>query len=149
MGYDPSEPEHFCKKMRRKDGSTQFAFSMRLRLEDATGEVDAVLWAQDAETLLGVKACDMRGNERQMDRATSFVHKMMGYVGDSGDNNGDHGDNGDHGGQSYKVEWQDLCLFSYFLPPKQEEGQKASDEGGFWDACHFHIFDTIEQKGKD
>ena len=67
MGYEPAQPEHFCKKMRRADGTKAYTFSMRIRLEDSTGELDAVLWAKDAETLFQLK---VRRNEAGLRSAT-------------------------------------------------------------------------------
>ena len=81
----------------------------------------------------------MRQNEQEMDEVAGFVHKLMGYVGD------ESGHGGEEGSGSYKVAWQDLCLFSFFLEPKSST-KNEDDEGGFSNACHFHIFDTSQQQ---
>jgi hypothetical protein len=126
-GYHPTEFTDFCKKVKKRSRErdhnnkveSQFVFSIKIRLEDSTGELDAILYGEDAERLLGAKACDLR-DERNASVAAEIGRRCHTYMGF-----------GAEGEEEDKIEWLDLCLFNYFTDAKKP-----------WDSCNFRIFDS-------
>ena len=134
-GYAPTDFADFCKKVKKRNrggegGSSessqadQYVFSIKIRLEDSTGELDAILYGEDAEKFFGVKACDLR-HERNAGVAEEIGQRCHSYMGFGAETAEGHQQEED------KIEWLDLCLFSYFTDAKKP-----------WESCHFRVFDS-------
>ena len=119
VGYFPTDFKDFCKVQKKNDGTKKHVFSIKIRLEDSTGDLDAILWGSDAEELLKAKACDLNKEENQ-DVLNSLNDRFFSYMGFDDEEEG-----------ADKVEWLDLCIFSYFMDPNNP-----------LDTCHYRVFDS-------
>lgn len=117
LGYFPSSFENFCKIRKCKDGTKKGVLTLRLRIEDGTGDLDVILWDETAEQFLGVKAEDLDTKNHNYEALAQHIDNLMGFHTSEESND--------------EVVWADLCIFSYF-----------KDKEDPWNTCNYRVFDT-------
>ncbi|GAB4820360.1 hypothetical protein N2152v2_007406 [Parachlorella kessleri] len=123
VDYSPQDPAQMCSSSAEcgleSDAAPGYVYTLKLLLEDATGQLDAILWGQHAlDFLPGLPAQDLSLDPQASQELLDRLQRLLGA-----------------GSEREGGPWIDVCLKAYDTPadPGQPPGHQRQ----------YMIFDTI------